>query len=271
MENNPFDPAPILFDSSKEVEDVLSELANNFKRTEQKVCEVQDSLNITPVASLNQLRYAGYHICQIIGSDKTSLYGNPITLDHSHLLSAYKHCLRAYYDALDHACVIIGDAFRAVEEKYNDLLVHIEEHFPDYHKWRVEINAISKLRSLAEENSLYERAKNKNKREEYYALLDEKIKSVLHIYEHIPLMADKLSLLVQQSEQERRKYENDLKQSQSDTLRAKRNFQVAVVSLVIMVLTLIVAVAVPMFDDEIKQLGAKWKGNGKTEAAVIGK
>jgi hypothetical protein len=204
MPDSLFKP-PAIELSPAQVEETFKELASSIETTEVKVKEVEDAFNTSPVSSINQLRYAGYHLCQVIA--KSKLYTTPATIEYSHILSAYKHSLRAYYDALDHASVIVTSAFRQMEQTYNDLLVPLSTHFPDYYTWRLEIDSLAGLRSLGEENALYENAADKGKREDYYARLDAKIKTVLVIYRHIPLMADRLAVIVAQQAVERAKEE----------------------------------------------------------------
>ncbi|MDN5489540.1 MAG: hypothetical protein L0G57_04195 [Acinetobacter sp.] len=78
--------------------------------------------------------------------------------------------------------------------KYNKLLIPLEDCFTEYHVWRTEINNLGRISSLSEENELIEIARTRSKREEYYAKLDAKIDMVIKIYDHLPLMADRLSL-----------------------------------------------------------------------------
>lgn len=226
-----------------EVEPIFRELADNFQRSETKTAEVQDVFNEPPIPCLNQLRYAGYHLCQAIS--KSSLYGDTnALLDQSHLLSSYKHCLRAYYDALDFSSVVVDAAFKDIQKKYFDLLIPIQDHFPEYNNWILEIQSISKLRGLVEENSLYECARDKTKREQYYTLLDRKIKIVLSIYEHIPLMTEKLSVLakIQKNEDRQRIFDNGIKTS---------GFNLGKMSLTISIIALIVAVCILFFGNNI--------------------
>jgi hypothetical protein len=203
MPDSLFKPQPLELDSPEKVEALFKELASNIEATEIKVKEVEDAFNTSAVSSINQLRYAGYHLCQVIA--KSQLYTTPAIIEYSHILSAYKHSLRAYYDALDHASVVVTSAFKQMEKTYNDLLVPLSEHFSDYHQWRREIDGLAKLRSLGEENALYETAVTKEKRDAYYVRLDAKIKAVLIIYEHLPLMADQLAIIVAKKETERKK------------------------------------------------------------------
>jgi hypothetical protein len=208
MSENFFKPPLLEIQTSEELEKILKELSANIQKTEIKVSEIQDAFNQLPVPCINQLRYAGYHLCQVISSSK--LYEKPIKIDQNHLLSAYKHSLRAYYDALDFSSVLVSDAFSKIEKGFNDLLIPVQDHFPDYNVWRVEINSLSRLRALSEENALYENARDKTKRELYYKKLDNKIAIVIEIYQHLPLMAEKLSILAKQLKKDDGRYTLDI-------------------------------------------------------------
>lgn len=176
-----------------EYQQTMQELHEAFDKAETKINLVQNALNEVPVPSINQLRYAGFHISKTLSTVRI-LENGSIEINVNELLSAYKHCLRAYYDALDFSAIIIRGGFDNLEASYNELLIPIVECFPEYPTWRTEINNLGRISSLSEENELIEIARTKSKREEYYGKLDAKIDMVIKIYDHLPLMADRLSL-----------------------------------------------------------------------------
>ena len=264
--NNPFELPPIQVGSVQEAEVILRELADNFRKTEDKVTEIQDALNATAVPSLNQLRYAGYHLSQVI--TRSNLSSTPLMLDQGHLVSSYRHCLRAYYDVFDFAVIIIVEAFRNVVADYGAALIPIEQHFPKYPLWTVEIRQLSKLKKLAEENELYERARDRSKREQYYEILDKKIVVAFEVFEHIPLMAEKLSFLIRTGEKERETHLLQLAEERRRTQLAEQNAVQAdnrtaqavrwtKISVAITTLAVVVAVLVVIFDKPLKELGDK--------------
>lgn len=176
-----------------EYQQTMQELHEAFDKAETKTNLVQNTLNQVPLPSINQLRYAGFHISKTLATVRI-LDNGYVEINVNELLSAYKHCLRAYYDALDYSAIIIRGAFDDIETEYNKLLIPLEDCFTEYHVWRTEINNLGRISSLSEENELIEIARTRSKREEYYAKLDAKIDMVIKIYDHLPLMADRLSL-----------------------------------------------------------------------------
>lgn len=264
MPSNQLELPPLFFPTIADAQTVFKELADSFQRTETKVLHIQDELGETPIPSINQLRYAGYHLSQLIS--KSDLSAVPVSVDHSHLISAYRHCLRAYYDAFDFSVTLVSKTFSDIEQQYHDLLISIETYFPKYPDWRVQIAKVLKLKDSLEEQGFYENVRDKSKREQYYAILEERIKEILEIYQYLPLVADKLAQLQEQSEKEKSALLNQIAEQNREREIAESRYRegikrqnvslwVAIGSLITAVAAILIAAAVVVFDDDLKTLG----------------
>lgn len=231
-----------------EYQQTMQELHEAFDKAETKTNLVQNTLNQVPLPSINQLRYAGFHISKTLATVRI-LDNGYVEINVNELLSAYKHCLRAYYDALDYSAIIIRGAFDDIETEYNKLLIPLEDCFTEYHVWRTEINNLGRISSLSEENELIEIARTRSKREEYYAKLDAKIDMVIKIYDHLPLMADRLSLeakkLAKQEVKEQKQEDLDSK----NLSISQKNFKIVFWTFVVSVIALVVSTIISLFKD----------------------
>ena len=85
--------------SVDDLNDLLTSITGAYDRAQSWTKEYEVTFNALPIACINQMRNAGYHMCRFIKDSELTSTTPLINLDE--LRSAYKHLLRAYYDVLD--------------------------------------------------------------------------------------------------------------------------------------------------------------------------
>lgn len=89
--------------SHDDIKSMFDELHAAFQNAETWAKRVENIIDDVPIAAINQMRYAGYHISKVLSKSNFFPKDNPnqsfVNIDD--LRSAYKHLLRAYFDSLD--------------------------------------------------------------------------------------------------------------------------------------------------------------------------
>ena len=163
----------------------LQKFADHFAAAESqiKIVEYLDKELIIP--SVNQLRYAGYHVARAISSL------DPVALD-EHLGKAINHCKRSYYDTKEVAVIYLLEKIEAFQ---NDFRTSAEV-------LKVMPNYCDLIVSAQEASDHIESVKNNHydNREEFYTSCDPH-------YDILKSIVDKFSvarpLILKETEKER--------------------------------------------------------------------
>lgn len=135
----------------------LKDFADRFTAAESqiKIVECLDKELVIP--SVNQLRYAGYHVARAF----TALDSN--TVD-EHLVKAINHCKRSYYDAKEVAVIYLLEKIEAFQNDFR-ACTEVLKVIPDY------CDLIAKAQDASDH---IESVKNNHydKRDEYYTSCD---------------------------------------------------------------------------------------------------
>jgi hypothetical protein len=150
------------------------------------------------------LRYAGYHLAQALSS--SSISNSPISIHHGHIIAVHKHCLRAYYDAFDMAVIVVKEQFEDISMKYRNARLSIYGEFPESVTLRNEIYDLTNIKKLESEDFLEETVQTKEKREDYYRILNDKLKFVFKLYKQKAVMEDHLVVKINEQIAKRRSH-----------------------------------------------------------------
>ena len=157
-------------DQKKQIQEIIS-LFRNAERLVKRIEELESAISIP---SINELRYAGYHLCcALVGDgcldpqgDPTNETADALSEDERfdiQIASAMRHCKRALYDAHEIGIVHHLASIRAFEEKHasdSDLVLEVIPDYPDL------------LAHAADASDLLNQARQKNQedRDVYYAV-----------------------------------------------------------------------------------------------------
>lgn len=123
--------------SSEEESKVDCSLVRSWYFETEKFIRVIGNLLTTPLSqAINQLRYAGHHILKAILTEKEEI-------KQQNLIEAYKHCKRAYYDAIDFYVYKLSEDYRVLfpyltGEKASKLERSLHDHLAEVHRCRLE-------------------------------------------------------------------------------------------------------------------------------------
>ncbi|MEY8213015.1 MAG: hypothetical protein RPR97_00890 [Colwellia sp.] len=124
--------------SAKDEQKVDFLLVHEWYVETEKLIRVIGNLFTVPLSqSINQLRYAGHHIL------KTSIDKNDSDRQKQNLIEAYKHCKRAYYDALDFYAYKLSEDYRVLlpyldTQSASKLERSLREHLQEIQTGRLE-------------------------------------------------------------------------------------------------------------------------------------
>ena len=163
--------------SHDEIKNMFDELHAAFQNAETWAKRVENIIDDVPIAAINQMRYAGYHISKVLSKSNFFPIESPnqslVNIDD--LRSAYKHLLRAYFDSLDQLTQQISAQLSAYETKFQDLNIVVTDHFPDFFNWIDSVHEIGQFDISTDTESVNQFAISKNDRETHYQKIVEKI------------------------------------------------------------------------------------------------
>ena len=163
--------------SHDEIKNMFDELHAAFQNAETWAKRVENIIDDVPIAAINQMRYAGYHISKVLSKSNFFPIESPnqslVNIDD--LRSAYKHLLRAYFDSLDQLTQQISAQLSAYETKFQDLNIVVTDHFPDFFNWIDSVHEIGQFDISTDTESVNQFAISKNDRETHYKKIVEKI------------------------------------------------------------------------------------------------
>lgn len=112
------------------------ELVKDWYFETEKLIRVIGNIFTVPLSqAINQLRYAGHHIL------KANLAITP-EIRQQNIIEAYKHCKRAYYDAIDFYVYTLNEEYRVLlpyldNQSASKIERIIREHLQDIHQFRL--------------------------------------------------------------------------------------------------------------------------------------
>ncbi|MBI2381753.1 MAG: hypothetical protein HYV16_13460 [Gammaproteobacteria bacterium] len=109
-----------------------SEVANLYSQAEEKIKLIEHLNQQLPIPSINELRYAGYHLVQFINS------GSP-----EELKKAENHCKRAIYDAVEAGVTHQLEMICSFQKDFRMLV--LSEHIPSYCELQKQLRAARDL------------------------------------------------------------------------------------------------------------------------------
>lgn len=176
------------------MEQALKDIETLFKQAENKIKNLEEiSSQGVLIPSINQLRYAGYHIVRAVNNKETST---------EELSSVIRHIKRAIYDADEAIVIFYLESIKEFKENYltNSFTTSV---LPNYIEILANTEQANQEIQLNKEN-------NYNSREEYYKGCEPHIqklaKYVLQLNQAIPVIAVKTQEREEQKKQEDRKF-----------------------------------------------------------------
>lgn len=162
--------------SRLDTKNMFDELHAAYQNAETWAKRVENIIDDVPIAAINQMRYAGYHISKVLSKsnffpiDETNCLVN---IDD--LRSAYKHLLRAYFDSLDQLTQQLEAQLKDYESKFQDLNIVVTDHFADFFDWLDSVTSIAQFDISMNPESVNQFSISKNDRETHYQKIVDKI------------------------------------------------------------------------------------------------
>ena len=119
--NTPFIPLQDLLESS---------FSSLFHQAESAIKDIEISDRELIIAAVNELRYAGYHIANLISQPDQA----------EELTKAENHCKRAIYDAYEAHIIFLVFEFKTFKTDYSNTI--ISNIIPKYSEYRKQANTI---------------------------------------------------------------------------------------------------------------------------------
>jgi hypothetical protein len=136
------------------IQQSLKEIASTYSHAENVTSQAERTCEKLPIPSINQLRYAGKHLCQALQLDN---YDDAI----EQLNRSKTHCQRAIFDAYDTSIAYIGEDLEIFHNKYKEYPSSLFMIVPDYSQ---KLEIIESAREL-----IREATKNRDNRQEFHA------------------------------------------------------------------------------------------------------
>jgi hypothetical protein len=175
--------------SVDELNDLLASITEAYDRAQARAKEYETTFGEVPIACINQMRNAGYHMCRFI-KDSQLTNGTPL-INTDELRSTYKHLLRAYYDALDEFTKKISEMLNEIESNYKTLLLNPVDLFSNFYSWKDKLSQLESFR-VEDQNTVLEIAITKTKREQHYERIAAHLDELIYIHSQIRHMTDRL-------------------------------------------------------------------------------
>lgn len=119
------------------------DLKDLFKQAEAAIQLIEPRWEGLAIASVNQLRYAGFHLANACVEDTTEKATD-------HFVRARRHCLRSIYDAFDGGIIFILTEIARFQKDYRAL--DVASLVPEYPKIRHAAREAKQLLNTAKEN-----------------------------------------------------------------------------------------------------------------------
>ena len=230
--------------STEELQQSFQDLTNAYDRAQTWAKKYETTFKEYPVAAVNQMRNAGYHICNFINTSK--FIDQPIPdINVDELRSAYKHLLRAYYDVLDDFTNKISDIISQIENNYKTLNLTPASFFPDFYTWKTTLTKLESF-NISDDEQIGEFAAIKSKREIHYERIVQHINELIEINTQLQHMTDRLVVEAQRIYKEEQRFEKAETRAEKAEIRAEkadrrsqRAFIITAISALIAICTLL--------------------------------
>jgi hypothetical protein len=248
--------------SDEELNKIFQGLYKDFKKAEDGIKRVEKSLNDLPIEAVNQLRYAGNHLLKVVST--IDFEKPPVKVNFDGLLSARKHCLRAYYDAFDLASSLVGEHLHGVLSNFEKLKIPFKEQFPEVGAYKKELRELEELRNVSDkeyDELLKEELIDINRKDYYFSLLEKKLDVVFNMHHIIYDMVDYLNVRTIQIEDEEnkslaRKEEQDRKDRLAKEEQDRKDKKLINITIILGIATVIAALSSVAFDSDLKKFGS---------------
>lgn len=178
--------------SRHEIKNMFDELHAAFQNAETWAKRVENIIDDVPIAAINQMRYAGYHISKVLS--KSNFFPtdgtNDCFVNIDDLRSAYKHLLRAYFDSLDQLTQQLEAQLKDYESKFQDLNIVVTDHFSDFFDWLDSVTTIAQFDISTNTESVNQFSISKNDRETHYQKIVDKIDELEQIQKKFRAIAN---------------------------------------------------------------------------------
>lgn len=134
--------------------DAIKEIIDLFDKAEDKIKEVEQLSQNLSIPSINELRYAGYHLARSYTEE------DPKKLD-IQIDKAKRHCMRAIYDAHEMGIIDMLKLIKVFKEEYTQFSTSVLEVIPTYTEKLSTANKASRFIAQIKEN-------HRDNREAYY-------------------------------------------------------------------------------------------------------
>lgn len=227
-----------------ELQQALQDLTNAYDKAQVWAKKYETTFKQYPIAAVNQMRNAGYHICCFINTSKIIDQTSPL-INFDELRSAYKHLLRAYYDVLDDFTNKISDIISQIENNYKTLNLTPASFFPDFYTWKTTLTKLEGF-NISDDEQIGEFAALKSKREIHYERIVQHINELIEINTQLQHMTDRLVVEAQRIDKEEQRFEKaEIRAEKAETRaekadkRSQRAFIITAISALIAICTLL--------------------------------
>lgn len=242
--------------SHAQVEQMFQDLHQAYQNAETWAKRVENIIDDVPIAAINQMRYAGYHISKVLSKSKF-FCGNlrdECLINIDDLRSAYKHLLRAYFDSLDQLTQQLSAVLENYEMQFSDLGIVVTDHFPDFFKWIDDIKEIGQFDISQNTDSVNQFAISPNDRLAHYQKIVDKISNLENIKQNFRAIANCLVVQGNRITNEiiaLEKAETDAKEARIRELEAletaKNSARWSKGSVIVAILAILVAIVIAIF------------------------
>jgi len=153
---------------TKTYKESVAHLFECFRNAEDEIKKFEKEYGEVPIPSINELRYAGYHIAEAAqnNSSEVSIKEN--------IAKAVNHCKRAKYDAHEASSMLVLEKIKDFNERYRKV-TETQKIISDYSSILGEVNEVS--------DNLQETIPNNfDSRDEYYTAVEngnKRLKNIL--------------------------------------------------------------------------------------------
>lgn len=240
---------------TEELQQALQDLTNAYDKAQVWAKKYETTFKQYPIAAVNQMRNAGYHICSFINTSKIINQPSPL-INFDELRSAYKHLLRAYYDVLDDFTNKISDIISQIENDYKILNLTPASFFPNFYKWK---NTLTKLESfnISDDEQIGEFAAKKSKRETHYERIVQHIDELIEINTQLQNMTDRLVVEAQRIDKEEQRLEKAETRSEKAENRAEKADRRSQRAFIITAISALIAICTLLFGNKLLSPASK--------------
>ncbi|WP_347460818.1 hypothetical protein ABEF79_15125 [Acinetobacter sp. ANC 7454] len=215
--------------SHQDLADMFQELHAAYQNAETWAKRVENIIDDVPIAAINQMRYAGYHISKVLSKSDFFPSNDPnnclVNIDD--LRSAYKHLLRAYYDSLDQLTQQLAAQLADYQSKFQELNIIVTDHFPNFFNWVDEVNDIGQFDISEDSQSVNQFAISHNDRQAHYAKIAAKIDDLDSIKKNFRAMAHCLVIQAKRIDAEMKALEQAQLEAQESKTRELESLKAA--------------------------------------------